>query len=119
MPRRPGFACLDTAQWHTYRLERRPGGCRVLVDGRQVLASDDAGLRHRLVRFGAGGELETRWRSARAPVYNPADYSIDWRWRASRSDSPEERDVVCCTVARTASGSASTVTWCRARVTAV
>ena len=80
---RPGFVCLDTAQWHTYRLERRPGGCRVVVDGRQVLASADARLRQREVRFGAAGEVETRWRSGRGRVYNPGDYSIDWRWRAA------------------------------------
>ena len=54
--RRPAAAYLDTAQWHRYRLERRPGGCRVLVDGRQVLAGDDPVLRQRVVRFGAGGE---------------------------------------------------------------
>lgn len=77
-----GAACLDTAQWHTYRLERRPGGCRVLVDGRQVLAGADAGLRQREVRFGAAGELETRWRAGNARVYNPGDYSVDWRWHA-------------------------------------
>ena len=80
--RRPGAAYLDTAQWHTYRLERRPGGCRVLVDGRQVLASDDRLLRQRMVRFGAAGELETRWRAGRGRVYNPGDYSIDWNWHA-------------------------------------
>ncbi|MDE0024103.1 MAG: hypothetical protein OXP69_06790 [Spirochaetaceae bacterium] len=80
--RRLGAAYLDTSRWHTYRLERRPGGCRVLVDGRQVLASDDASLRHRPVRFGAGGELQARWRSGRARVYNPGDYSIDWSWHA-------------------------------------
>ena len=80
--RRPGATFLDTAQWHTYRLERRPGGCRVLVDGRQVLASDDPLLRQRVVRFGAAGELETRWRAGRGRVYNPGDYSIDWNWHA-------------------------------------
>ena len=80
--RRAGAAYLDTAQWHTYRLERRPGGCRVLVDGKQVLASDDARLRQRVVRFGAAGELETRWRSGSGRVYNPGDYSVDWNWHA-------------------------------------
>ena len=38
---------------------------------------------------------------------------------ASRSDSPEERDVERCTVVRTALASVSTVTLRRARVTAV
>ena len=80
--RRIGAAYLDTAQWHTYRRERRPGGCRVLVDGKQVLASDDARLRQRVVRFGAAGKLETRCRSGRGRIYNPGDYSIDWNWRA-------------------------------------
>ena len=87
--RRLGAAYLDTAQWHTYRLERRPGGCRVLVDGKQVLASDDARLRQRVVRFGAAGELETRWRSGRGRIYNPGDYTIDWNWHA-RNGFPDQ-----------------------------
>ena len=87
--RRLAPACLDTAQWHTYRLERRRGGCRVLVDGRQVLASDDPQLRQRVVRFGTGGELETRWRAGRARVYNPGDYSVDWSWNA-RDGFPDQ-----------------------------
>ena len=87
--RRLAPAYLDTAQWHSYRLERRPGGCRVLVDGRQVLASDDPQLRQRVVRFGTGGALETRWRAGRARVYNPGDYSVDWSWHA-RDGFPDQ-----------------------------
>ena len=77
-------ASLDTSEWHTYRLERRPSGCRLLVDGKQLLASDDPSLKQRYVRFGAGGELEAHWRAGSARVHNPQDYSIDWSWESAK-----------------------------------
>lgn len=77
-------ADLDTGAFRRYRLERTPDACRLLVDGQVVLASDDPDLRQRVVRFGAGGELTSRWRRAQARVRNPDDYSIDWSWDGAR-----------------------------------
>ena len=77
-------AGLDTGAWHRYRLERRPGSCRLLVDGQLLLAADTTAVGRKLVRYGAAGDGVSLWRGAGARVHNPDDYSIDWSWRAAQ-----------------------------------
>ena len=49
----------------------------------------------RVVRFGSGGVLTSRWRSAKARVHNPDDHSIDWSWDSSNGFPDQfERDRV-------------------------
>ena len=79
-----GSAELDTGAWHRYCLERRPGGCRLLVDGQLLLAADTTAVRQKPVRFGGGGHGVSLWRRARARVHHPDDYSIDWSWHATQ-----------------------------------
>ena len=86
---------MDTGGFHRYRLERTPDACRLLVDGQVVLASEDPELRQRVVRFGSGGVLTSRWRSAKARVHNPDDHSIDWSWDSANGFPDQfERDRV-------------------------
>ena len=65
------------------------------MDGQVALASDDPDLRQRVVRFGSGGSLTSRWRGASARVHNPDDYSIDWSWDSANGFPDQfERDRV-------------------------
>ena len=54
------------------------------MDGKQLLATDDPDLKQPFVRFGAGGDLKTHWRSGSAQVHNPQDYSSNWSWEATK-----------------------------------
>ena len=76
-------ARIDTGAWHTYRLERSTGACRVFVDGELSLQTVNPSVRQRVVRFGSGGDLESEWRNASAHICNPADYTINWSWNGA------------------------------------
>lgn len=81
-----GFA-IDATQWRRYRIVRADGRLRIFVDGEQELDEDVSGIENRYVHFGnrtdRGYRLNqsvSHWRSIRAKVDTPGDYSMDWSW---------------------------------------
>lgn len=85
----------DATAWHRYRILREPVAgsgvdavrtdtrLTIFVDGSEVFGGMLGGSEVRQVRFGAKGDVTTRWRSASAKVSNPHDHSMTWSWRAT------------------------------------
>ena len=84
-----GFA-HDGTRWHDFRLLRKEGSIQIFVDGELKLERPVGEYAVREVRFGSDLRSVNHWRSVRAKVENPGDYSIDWSWDASSGKFPDQ-----------------------------
>ncbi len=74
---------VDTTEWHRYQFVREGGKLSCFVDGELALKRSIKGLESRLVRFGSESRGVSRWKSVKAMIENPDDYSIHWDWKTS------------------------------------